>query len=106
MLPAAGMRVPKTLMRAVTPGGRVRHRGFPAGPERESRRPGTAPACYLSRPARLWIIALRPRHGHTAATHPMDAVTAAAANAIPMRHLLSPDVHRILTVERRWDADR
>lgn len=27
---------------------------FPAGPEREIRRPGTVPACYLSRPTRLW----------------------------------------------------
>jgi hypothetical protein len=33
----------------------------PAAPQRESPRPGTAPASYLGRPARLWITAMSPR---------------------------------------------
>jgi hypothetical protein len=45
-------------------------RGFPAASERKDRRPNTAPAYYLSHPAAVWIIAMRPRRRHTRpATH-------------------------------------
>ena len=36
-------------------------RALPAEPERNVRRPNTAPAYYLGHPARLWITAMRPR---------------------------------------------
>jgi hypothetical protein len=39
----------------------------PAEPERNVRRPNTAPAYYLGHPARLWITAMRPRRDRAAA---------------------------------------
>jgi hypothetical protein len=36
-------------------------RALPGEPERNVRRPNTAPAYYLGHPARLWIAAMRPR---------------------------------------------
>ena len=41
--------------------GGLARRALPAEPERNVRRPNTAPAYYLGRPARLWITAMRPR---------------------------------------------
>ena len=35
-------------------------------PERDARRPNTAPAYYLGHPASLWITAMRPRRERTA----------------------------------------
>jgi hypothetical protein len=37
-------------------------------PGRTGRRPNTAPAFYLGRPAGLWITIMRPRRGRTAPT--------------------------------------
>ena len=48
-------------------------RDFPAEPERNARRPNTAPAYYLGHPAALWITAMRPRRRPTASRHPMEA---------------------------------
>ena len=48
---------------------------FPAEPERDVPRPNGAPAYYIGRPARLWVTAMRPRHGDAASQHPTDAVT-------------------------------
>jgi hypothetical protein len=45
-------------------------RDFPAASERKDRRPNTAPAYYLGRPAAVWITAMRPGRRHTRpATH-------------------------------------
>ena len=41
--------------------GGLARRALPAEPERNVRRPNTAPAYYLGYPARLWITAMRPR---------------------------------------------
>ena len=46
-------------------GGASAPREFPPEPEREARRPNTAPACYLGHPAALWITAMRPRRRTT-----------------------------------------
>jgi len=46
-------------------GGRLAIPG-PGEPEREARRPNSAPAYYLGRPAGLYVTALRPRRGHAA----------------------------------------
>jgi hypothetical protein len=62
---------------AVTPGARPGpHQGRvggsrlaipgPGEPEREARRPNSAPAYYLGRPAGLYVTALRPRRRHAA----------------------------------------
>ena len=48
-------------------------RAFPAEPERRGRRPNTAPAYYLGRPATLWITAMRPRCRRTASRYLMEA---------------------------------
>jgi hypothetical protein len=42
-------------------GGRSRSPDVPDEPERDARRPNTAPAYYLGHPAALWITAIRPR---------------------------------------------
>jgi hypothetical protein len=44
-------------------------------PEQDIRRPATAPAYYLGRPARLWITAMRPPRGRTAPGRPAEART-------------------------------
>ena len=54
-------------------GGGSARRDVPAAPERTDRRPNTTPAYYLGHPAGLWITVMRPRHGRTAARHPMEA---------------------------------
>ena len=54
-------------------GGGSARRDCPAEPERTDRRPNTAPAYYLGRPAALWITAMRPRRRPTASRHPMEA---------------------------------
>jgi hypothetical protein len=41
--------------------GKLARRALPLEPERNVRRPNTAPAYYLGHPARLWINAMRPR---------------------------------------------
>ena len=46
-------------------GGGSARREFPAEPEREARRPNTAPAYYLGHPAAQWITAMRPRRRTT-----------------------------------------
>jgi len=48
-------------------------RDFPAEPEREARRPNTAPAFYLGRPAALWVTAMRPRRRPAASRYLMEA---------------------------------
>ena len=45
------------------------HRYCPAAPECKDRRPSTAPAYYLGRPAAVWIAAARPRRRHIAARY-------------------------------------
>ena len=42
------------------------------GPERKVRRPNTAPAYYLGRPAAVWIAAMRPRRRRAASRHLME----------------------------------
>ena len=64
-------------------GGGFAIRDYPAGPQREVSRPNTAPAYYLSRPASLWITAMRPRHSRTGSNHPMEAVTVAGNEPHP-----------------------
>jgi hypothetical protein len=55
-------------------GGGGSHSGdVPAEPERDARRPNTAPAYYLGRPAAVWITATRPRRRTTASRDPMAA---------------------------------
>ena len=46
-------------------------RALPAEPERNVRRPNTAPAYYLGHPARLWITAMRPRRKRAVAAAPL-----------------------------------
>jgi len=55
-------------------GGGSARRDVPAEPDREVRRPNTAPPYYLGRPASLWITAMRPRRRPTASGHLMEAV--------------------------------
>jgi hypothetical protein len=55
-------------------------RDYPTEPERTGRRPNTAPAYYLGRPAGLSITLMQPRRTRTAASHP---VLAAAGNSLP-----------------------
>jgi hypothetical protein len=45
----------------------------PAEPDRKGRRPNTAPAYYLGRPAALWITAVRPRRRRIATPHLVEA---------------------------------
>jgi hypothetical protein len=54
-------------------GGGYALRAFPGEPERTGRRPNTAPAYYLGRPATLWITAMRPRRRRTASRYLMEA---------------------------------
>jgi len=58
-------------------GGRSRWGDVPAEPDRDVRRPNTAPAYYLGRPAVLWITAIRLRRRRTGSNHPVQAVTGA-----------------------------
>jgi hypothetical protein len=53
--------------------GGIAVRDFPAGPEPGISRPGTAPAYYLGRPARLWITVMRPRRRRTTSGPPHPA---------------------------------
>jgi hypothetical protein len=46
----------------------------PGGPGHAIRRPNTAPAYYMGRPASVWITAMSPRRRGTASTHLMPAV--------------------------------
>ena len=48
-------------------------RALPAEPERNVRRPNTAPAYYLGHPASLWITAMRPRRERAASRYLMEA---------------------------------
>jgi hypothetical protein len=48
-------------------------RVLPAEPGRRARRPNTAPAYYLGRPAALWMSAMRPRRRPAATRYPMEA---------------------------------
>jgi hypothetical protein len=41
--------------------GWVARRDFPGSPRRHARRPNSAPAYYLGRPARQWITMMGPR---------------------------------------------
>ncbi len=66
-------------------GDRSRSGDVPAEPDRDVRRPNTAPAYYLGRPAALWITAIRPRRRRTAPDHPEQAVTSAGERT-PSRH--------------------
>jgi hypothetical protein len=61
--------------------GGIAARDFPAGPEPGISRPGTAPAYYLGRPARLWITVMRPRRRRTTSDHPVQAVTGGGKQA-------------------------
>ena len=61
-------------------GGGSALRDYPTEPERTGRRPNTAPAYYLGRPAGLWITLMRPRRRRTAASHPVLA----AAGHLPL----------------------
>ena len=47
----------------------------PGGPGQAIRRPNTAPAYYLGRPASFWITALSPRRTGPASTHLKQAIT-------------------------------
>jgi hypothetical protein len=64
--------------------GRSALQAFPGAPERNARRPNTAPAYYLGHPARLWITVMRPHRGDGASHHPMRAVT--GGGQPPARH--------------------
>jgi hypothetical protein len=48
---------------------------LPSEPERTIRRPNTAPAYYLGRPAALWMSAMRPRRRPAASRYPTEAVS-------------------------------
>jgi hypothetical protein len=69
-------------MTAVTGGGRSHSGSVPAEPERDARRPNTAPAYYLGHPAALWITAMRLRRRRTAPRYPMEAAVS-GGNPIP-----------------------
>jgi|SRR5579863_7940917 len=58
--------------RTGTGGSVIRYSGEP-GPA--SRRPNTALAYYLGRPASVWITAMRPRRRDTASNHLIQAIT-------------------------------
>jgi hypothetical protein len=57
-------------------------RDFPAGPQRKGRRPNTAPAYYLGRPAALWITAMHPRRRPIASHHLIEATRHPAITAL------------------------
>jgi hypothetical protein len=84
----AGKHVPRTAAVAFTaspPGLTGSHDGRhgtggsliqdPGGPGQAIRRPNTAPAYYLGRPASFWITALSPRRTGPASTHLKQAIT-------------------------------
>ena len=54
----------------------------PGEPDRDVRRPNTAPAYYLGHPAALWITAMRPRRRRTAPNHPVQAVIGAGERTL------------------------
>jgi hypothetical protein len=54
-------------------GGGSAIRQLPASPERDGRRPNTAPAYFLGRPAALYLSALRSRPKTAAARYPVGA---------------------------------
>ncbi len=54
----------------------------PAQPERDARRPNTAPAYYLGHPAALWITAMRLHRRRTVPRYPMR-VAVSGGNPIP-----------------------
>jgi len=54
-------------------GGGSALRDRPAEPERKARRPNSAPAYYLGRPAALWITAMRPRRRSAATRYLVEA---------------------------------
>jgi hypothetical protein len=54
-------------------GGGSALRDFPAASEQGARRPNTAPAYYLGRPAAVWITAMRPRRRRTASRYLIEA---------------------------------
>jgi hypothetical protein len=62
--------------------GRSASSDVPAQPERDARRPNTAPAYYLGHPAALWITAIRPRRRRTPSRYPMEAAVT-GGNPIP-----------------------
>jgi hypothetical protein len=68
-------------------GGRIHPGDVPAEPERDARRPNTAPAYYLGHPAALWITTMRPRRRRTASRYPMEAAVS-GGNPIPDSGLL------------------
>jgi hypothetical protein len=61
--------------------GGIAARDIPVGPEPGISRPGTAPAYYLGRPARLWITVMSPRRERTTSDHPVQAVTGGGKQA-------------------------
>lgn len=61
--------------------GGIAVRDLPAGPEPAISRPGTAPAYYLGRPARLWITVMGPRRRRTTSDHPVQPVTGGGKQA-------------------------
>ena len=64
-------------------GGGGSHSGdVPVQPERDARRPNTAPAYYLGHPAALWITAMRPHRRRTVPRYPMR-VAVSGGNPIP-----------------------
>ena len=54
-------------------GGGSARRDFPSEPEFKGRRPSTAPAYYLGRPAAFWITVMRPRRRSTASRYPVKS---------------------------------
>ena len=68
-------------------GGRSPSGDAPAKPERDARRPNTAPAYYLGHPAALWITAMRPHRRPTVPRYPMR-VAVSGGNPIPGSGLL------------------
>ena len=81
--------------------GRDRLRGGHDGvPERIARRPNTAPAYYLGRPARLWIPLMRPNRRSSAAARKSGAPGPDLADVffpvyyLAARHLHGPLVPR------------
>ena len=80
--PPPGAITSKAAITAITVAADPAHRNVPAEPERDARRPNTAPAYYLGHPAALWITAMRPHHRHTASRNPIEAAVS-GGNPIP-----------------------
>ena len=85
-------------------GGRLAIQGS-GEPGREARRPNSAPAYYLGRPAGLYVIALRPRRRHSS-DHPEPAVIGSAAR--PGRPLTGagPAAARMIPAVTPWPVLR